>query len=308
MDVRKSLALSRRVFARMVVVTPKNLSNYELAMAKVSARLGGAVCREFGISERWLATGAGARESSYTLPADLVPSVSDHIPFTQAYQWYLKVAFEQRMVDLERLAEIGNANPGANEVSFSDDSWSAFPVSIDLLSQLAERIPKHLQWRIYERVSLLMREMDRDFFREIDEHSKWKKRTKGLAGRPPWRVEIRRAEKPWEKKKFDGVTVLDNKSPVPLTLKQILNRALVVTRERGMKRKLADFLDVAPPRLSLWLHGKQEPGAEAALRMLAWVTAEEAKQNQSAADAETSATQKTRGKQKHENQTGRKKQ
>ena len=83
---------------------------------------------------------------------------------------------------------------------------------------------------------------------------------------------------------------------MPLTLKQILNRAKIVTRDRGMKRKLADSLNVAPPRLSLWLHGKQEPGAEAALRMLAWVTAEEAKQKQSAVSATTPTTPKTQVK------------
>lgn len=104
------------------------------------------------------------------------------------------------------------------------------------------------------------------------------------------------------KSSFDNVSLFDNNSAVPLTLKQILNRATVATRERGMKRKLADFLRVAPPRLSLWLHGKQEPGAESALRLLAWVTAEEAKQKQNAADVSPSTASKTQSEkaQKHE--------
>ena len=104
------------------------------------------------------------------------------------------------------------------------------------------------------------------------------------------------------KSSFDNVSLLDNKRAVPLTLKQILNRAGVATRERGMKRKLAKFLHVAPPRLSLWLHGKQEPGAEAALRMLAWVTAEEAKQKQNAADVSPSTASKTQSEKAHKHE------
>lgn len=75
------------------------------------------------------------------------------------------------------------------------------------------------------------------------------------------------------------------------TLLARLNRA---TRQRGRKVELARFLGVPHTRVSEWLSGKTEPGGETTLRLLAWVTAEEAKQQDSAGSATSPPAPKTR--------------
>ena len=56
-------------------------------------------------------------------------------------------------------------------------------------------------------------------------------------------------------------------------LRKRLNAA---TSQRGKKSELARYLNVPPARVLEWLAGLHEPGAEVTLRMLEWVTAQEA--------------------------------
>ena len=71
------------------------------------------------------------------------------------------------------------------------------------------------------------------------------------------------------------------KRPTP-RLERLLIRVRRLTRPRGSKRRLADFLGVAAPRLAEWLNGTFEPGGETTLQLLEWADAEEAPQKKSA--------------------------
>lgn len=51
-----------------------------------------------------------------------------------------------------------------------------------------------------------------------------------------------------------------------------------MTLKSGSKGALAKWLKVPPPRVSEWLNGVYQPSAETTLRLLEWVTAQEAKQ------------------------------
>ena len=62
-------------------------------------------------------------------------------------------------------------------------------------------------------------------------------------------------------------------------LRVLLQRLRFVTLPRGKKSELAHFLGVPASRVSEWLSGVYEPGAEITLQLLEWVKAEEAKQN-----------------------------
>ncbi len=44
--------------------------------------------------------------------------------------------------------------------------------------------------------------------------------------------------------------------------------------QRGREAALVRHLGVAQPTLSNWLHGRQEPGAEAVLQLREWMQAE----------------------------------
>lgn len=80
-------------------------------------------------------------------------------------------------------------------------------------------------------------------------------------------------------------------------LQVLLARIRNATQQRGKKTQLAKFLGVRKSRLSEWLAGTYEPGAETALNLLEWVTAEEAKIKSAPSGVSTTARSKTRSTQ-----------
>lgn len=85
------------------------------------------------------------------------------------------------------------------------------------------------------------------------------------------------------------------KRPTP-RLSKLFAAVLRLTKERGSKGKLAEFLGVERPRLSEWLSGVCEPGGEVTLQLLEWVTAAKAKQKQEADRASTRPARMTRNR------------
>ena len=62
-------------------------------------------------------------------------------------------------------------------------------------------------------------------------------------------------------------------------LKALLARVKRASSARGKKTELAKYLGVSYVSVSQWLSGRFAPNGEVTLQMLAWVQAEEAKQN-----------------------------
>jgi transcriptional regulator with XRE-family HTH domain len=62
-------------------------------------------------------------------------------------------------------------------------------------------------------------------------------------------------------------------------LKALLSRVKRASSARGKKTELAKYLGVSHVSVSQWLSGRFAPNGEVTLQMLAWVLAEEAKQN-----------------------------
>jgi transcriptional regulator with XRE-family HTH domain len=86
-------------------------------------------------------------------------------------------------------------------------------------------------------------------------------------------------------------------------LQVLLARVAQATDERGKQASLASFLKVSPARVSEWVRGVKEPGGEYTLRLLEWVTAEEAQQK-SLGGAENAAKGKTRLSKEHHEKSG----
>lgn len=281
LQARTASRLSRVAFAGLVEIPALRLASYELGRVIVPYSVANKAARQLNINQRWLATGELPMRPYFGIIHEVEAEISGRSPFSEVFKDVLEEPIRLRWAGTEMASFYPRqqAIPANAEIH---KTWEK------LTSPVKELALSMIYVETVQSLARLPDELVDDYERTILDTS-WQTACALLSG---------------EKESVDNVTVLDNNSPVPLTLKKILNRAQIVTRERGMKRKLADFLEVAPPRLSLWLHGKQEPGAEAALRMLAWVTAEEAIQNQSAAGAETPATPKTRAvrKQTNENQ------
>jgi transcriptional regulator with XRE-family HTH domain len=76
---------------------------------------------------------------------------------------------------------------------------------------------------------------------------------------------------------------------------QLRSRLIVVTRRKGSKADLARHLEVKPASVSQYLSGRISPTAETTLRLLAWVKAEEGKQQKTPGSASnTTKGRKTR--------------
>ncbi len=91
---------------------------------------------------------------------------------------------------------------------------------------------------------------------------------------------------------------------------ELRERLIALTGERGAKAALARQFNVTPSAVSEWTRGVSMPSADATLRLLPWVTAEEAKQKpKSSQDASTSGEPKTQPKDTNESKlkSGRKK-
>lgn len=83
------------------------------------------------------------------------------------------------------------------------------------------------------------------------------------------------------------------KRPTP-RLDKLFAAVSRLTKARGAKGRLAEFLGVEPPRLSEWLAGEYEPGGEVTLQLLEWVTAAKAQQKKEADRASTRPARMTR--------------
>jgi hypothetical protein len=85
-------------------------------------------------------------------------------------------------------------------------------------------------------------------------------------------------------------------------LTKLYRRIKNATKAYGKKKALAGFLGVSSQQLSNWISEINEPGGEATLLMLEWVTAEEAKQNKNRSSALTPLRRKTRSRKTSKNE------
>jgi transcriptional regulator with XRE-family HTH domain len=67
--------------------------------------------------------------------------------------------------------------------------------------------------------------------------------------------------------------------PVKSQLETLLATLNCLTKERGKKTELAEFLGVPLASVSRWLSGERDPGGETTLRLLTWVEQQKREQN-----------------------------
>jgi len=96
-------------------------------------------------------------------------------------------------------------------------------------------------------------------------------------------------EKQSSEKGLTSVTPSSKSPAVTGELDSLIDRAkrACLPRGSGGRRRLAKFLGVPMPRISEWLNGTKTPAGDTTLRLLEWVTAEEAKQRTGAAGGST---------------------
>lgn len=70
-ELRKSLGLNQSEFAEKIGMVPSAISNYEAGTRVPSDAIIKSICREFGVSETWLRTGAGEMRRARSREAEL---------------------------------------------------------------------------------------------------------------------------------------------------------------------------------------------------------------------------------------------
>lgn len=70
-ELRKSLGLNQTEFAERLGMVPSAISNYEAGTRAPSDAIIKSICREYGVNETWLRTGAGEMRRSRSREAEL---------------------------------------------------------------------------------------------------------------------------------------------------------------------------------------------------------------------------------------------
>lgn len=70
-ELRKSLGLNQTEFGDKIGVTTSAISGYELGTRAPSDAIIKSICREYGVNETWLRTGAGEMRRSRSREAEL---------------------------------------------------------------------------------------------------------------------------------------------------------------------------------------------------------------------------------------------
>jgi transcriptional regulator with XRE-family HTH domain len=260
-EVRELLRLTQKEFAAEVGIKPERLASYEQGRAPLRFDLALRICRQFIISEKWLATGKGDRRLGMDLTGE---GAALHVPadasFGKAYDDYLVHPYEaiyQQQGDKLRI----NLKPADRETYYRNlllmllDKWR---------SRLTSEEMAILFTGLVGTGAAIMAAGIREgklpaFMRPRDEN--------GIAG----------SGAGLEKKMLTEAATSGKLPSVKSQLDNLLAALNRLTRKSGKKTELARFLGAPLASVSRWLSGEREPGGETTLKMLNWVRQQERK-------------------------------
>jgi transcriptional regulator with XRE-family HTH domain len=277
-QVREQIKWSQSDFARELGITRDQLVNIEYECTPLRFDLASLICRTFNISGKWLVTGEGdmnrfshsqmiwTREERQKLSADAL--------LTEAYD-FRPHYFSPLGVEDTRLPRTPSPN-------FNLEEW---------VQRTTAEWCSQIQFKGIEAAH--------EFAQELNSFLKEKAKL-AIASGNAVRIsgEVLRVHRTnTTKSGLTDVSVSVKHNSVKPILPQLLNRLKSATKERGKKTSLANYLGLPLASVSQWLSGDREPGGETTLRLLEWVTAEEAQQNKNPGSASTQPGRKTRSTQ-----------
>lgn len=257
----------RKPFAEKLGITDDKLASVERGATPLRYDLAQWACARFNISQRWLAEGKGPSSYFIAVRHDLTEAVSPRALFSSVYFDILKPHLDREFYDLEQTVgpspthdELNDykrtARPIAGGTISTDDF---FWVAAKRIRQAAVGLPAVLLQDLMDNIGRSIREFEAKHGTILE-----KFRAAALRAQP----EELRAE---AHSGVDKLRKTVNCPSVTPTWEQTIELAKEATAEPGSKGKLAEVLGVPPSRLSEWLGGKYEPGAEVAFRLAAEV-------------------------------------
>lgn len=285
------------------------LANYETARTPLRWEVALRFCRQFIISEEWLATGRfglaqnavknkietdfsaekwlrfgeqiSMRQCMDLFSEDITIRLKPGALFSEAFETVLK----------ERYAELVSNNAFDPRIIFSSADNPSIGLNFlnaanernfsSLLSEWSQSpTGQNAAWRLY---SLYVNECaiaihHRFFFGERPQEIRVQLgEVSDPSKQSDWEIgpSIMGGSYEETKKLFDYVSEVRNIEEVKAKFPDLLERLKKITQERGKKTALAKFLGVKLSRVSQWLSGEYEPGGETTLQMLQWVEQQE---------------------------------
>lgn len=260
---RATISLARPDFARRAGMDSSVLFRYEAG--RVALRFDDArrILNSFAISCRWLATGWGKIQIPRRIPSAEELGVRGRDLFSCVYDEHLKDL--AALTPSEILRAIG---------SVSGPDWRFYVTQVLLcaIDHLIDSVPEQ---RLQECVTEIFSAIDLSLSRYAPAAMAARNAGGGSESEPPSAGSLETALDEVDLAMLNrNVPQLSPEETPWLTLLERVRRA---TSAPGKKKALAELLGVTPSAVSQWLDGATYPRADTTLRLLAWVTAEEAK-------------------------------
>lgn len=286
-QLRELLSLSQEEFAEQIApITRDQVANWELGRTPLTVERAFSLCETFIVSEKWLATGEGIIRQFMDLSHDPEAQKTPlHAAFYRAYPVFLKARYEALAADNPsgiRFTASGDRPPmDLNLINFYLAIWTSWigpgvssPGLIEaLISAGTEYCASNACVNMSEPEVLALlseRGLPVGDARFLECHRKLK--GSSFRGRDSECKQV--LTKETSSNTSAGVT------PIPIeTWKQLRTAVKARTSTRGAKAQLAKDLKVSRQVVTAWLRKDgAAPSADFCLRLLAWVTAREAKQ------------------------------
>jgi transcriptional regulator with XRE-family HTH domain len=291
-EVRQHLRLTQTEFAVQIGISRERLASYEDARAPVRADVGLRACRQFVVSEKWLATGfmyseskpvpLTAWEAHFTM--DLIrefkpDQFKPRQPFGAAYQAYFSPKYEQ----LAKALLKRGSHPFPRIVLNHADDLSAIKNAFDFcICTCSRMLGPQDQKRLFFALIISARVLWQELSEQVEPRNESTDFERALSTIESenaqewfWGYQVVRALNPYwnPQRKRLLLTNVDESvktAPVKSQLRDLLADLNQLTKESGKKTELAAFLGAPLASVSRWLSGEREPGGEIALLLRRW--------------------------------------
>lgn len=301
-EFRERVRCSQSDFASQIGITRDQLAGIEYARTPLRYDIAWAIRSTIGVSLMWVAIG---EVSPDLMELDqLPPPQSTGLPKTallsEVYETF-HPELSKGFAASPRSKPVGKANLDAADLKQRASLLVILSLQMeDVMAHIPDGYTDQFAGKVWELSKTYLEALPKDppdAVRTRSEGIMWSQ----LASRIHRQAAEARMTTTLQQEK--GLTLEAGQlttSPVQPIMPTLLERLRQATATRGRKTELAGWLGVPRQSVNDWLTERKEPSGETTLRLLAWVTAEEAKQQQSPASGDTPAEPKAQVRNQYE--------
>lgn len=254
---REHLGLIQEAFAAQIGVTRASLANLELRRNPLSVQVGLRLCRQFVISERWLATGEGEMRQHldfpYILRNEIIPLA---MPFSEAYDKYMAAKAEEFIKENPR-RWFRMTYDQAEDLNF------LLNVLQFVFTKTCAEVPPHARSRLLA----AMEDAGLAVVVNIAD-GKWSAPPSGMAQSVVYSDNVSQPIVD----SADSFGIDSGMAAVKSRWEQLVIRLKrIVAKERGVQTRIAERFSVSRQAVNRWLSGDAAPNADLALQLYQWV-------------------------------------